>query len=64
MKIYTIVAGVNGVGKSSFSGALKAGPIVVENIVVEDEDKAEEFILKELSFTQETTLSGAKTEKP
>lgn len=79
MKIYTIVGGVNGVGKSSFTGVLKErttdlGAIVdVDRITAElggnalDGGKAalkkiRECIDKGVSFTQETTLSGYKTE--
>lgn len=80
MPCYTIIAGVNGVGKSSFSGVLKAerrdlGCIIdVDKIAVKgnlnplDAGKAavgkiEGFLSKNVSFTQETTLSGHKTEK-
>ena len=79
MKIYTIVGGVNGVGKSSFTGVLKErttdlGAIIdVDKITVDLGGNAlvggkaalkriRECIDKGLSFTQETTLSGYKTE--
>ena len=79
MKIYTIVGGVNGVGKSSFTGVLKErttdlGAIIdVDKITVDlggnalvggkaALKKIRECIDKGLSFTQETTLSGDKTE--
>lgn len=79
MKIYTIVGGVNGVGKSSFTGVLKErstdlGVIVdVDRIIAKlggnalDGGKAaltkiRECIDKGVPFTQETTLSGYKTE--
>lgn len=79
MKIYTIVGGVNGVGKSSFTGVLKErttdlGVIIdVDKITAELDGnvlaggkvalkKIRECIDKKLSFTQETTLSGYKTE--
>lgn len=79
MKIYTIVGGVNGVGKSSFTGVLKErttdlGVIIdVDKITVELGGNAfaggktalkriRECIDKGVSFTQETTLSGYKTE--
>lgn len=73
MKIYTIVGGVNGVGKSSFTGVLKErsselGTIIdVDKITAELGGKAalrkiNECIEKGVSFTQETTLSGRKTE--
>ena len=80
MKIYTIIAGVNGVGKSSLSGVLKTerndlGCIVdVDKIAAENNlsaidagkiavKKIDGFIDRELSFSQETTLSGQRTEK-
>ena len=80
MKIYTIIGGVNGVGKSSFTGVLKSrttdlGVIVdVDKITAQtggsalDGGKAairiiEDCIEKGVSFTQETTLSGHRTEK-
>jgi len=80
MKSYTIVGGVNGVGKSSLSGVLKAertdlGYIIdVDKLAVENQcgaiesgkialAKIEDFLARGLSFTQETTLSGLKTEK-
>lgn len=77
MKIYTIIGGVNGTGKSSLTGVLKAetkdlGKIIdVDKLNVEYGDvlaggKAavkliDECIEKGLTFTQETTLSGRKT---
>jgi len=80
MKNYTIVGGVNGVGKSSLSGVLKVertdlGHIIdVDKLAVEYKCgaidagkiallKIEECLGKGLSFTQETTLSGVRTEK-
>lgn len=79
MKTYTIIGGVNGVGKSSFTGVLKErcedlGHIVdVDKITAElgkgalaggkaALTKIENCIEKGLSFTQETTLSGYRTE--
>lgn len=79
MKIYTIVGGVNGVGKSSFTGVLKERSTDLGVIVDVDKITAElggnalaggkaalrkinECIDKGISFTQETTLSGRKTE--
>lgn len=79
MKIYTIIGGVNGVGKSSFTGVLKErcedlGQIIdVDKITAElgtgalaggkaALTKIENCIEKRLSFTQETTLSGYRTE--
>jgi len=80
MKSYTIVGGVNGVGKSSLSGVLKTertdlGYIIdVDKLAVEHKcdaiesgkialTKIDECLDKGLSFTQETTLSGVRTEK-
>ncbi len=76
MKIYTIIGGVNGVGKSSFTGVLKAvrtdlGMIVdVESVPVQCESEYNPILQKfhncmgkGVSFTQETTLSGYKTER-
>lgn len=78
-RTYTIVGGVNGTGKSSLSGVLKAqlmdlGPIIdVDKITAENGGSAiqggkialemiRDCLDKGLSFTQETTLSGRKTE--
>ena len=80
MPSYTIIAGVNGVGKSSLSGVLKSerndlGYIIdVDKISVENNctpldagkiaiNKIDHFLSKNISFSQETTLSGQKTEK-
>ena len=79
MKVYTIIGGVNGVGKSSFTGVLKERSTDLGIIVDVDKITAElggnalaggkaalkkirECIDKGVSFTQETTLSGRKTE--
>ena len=79
MKIYTIIGGVNGVGKSSFTGVLKECSTDLGIIVDVDRITAElgqgalaggkaalrkinECMEKGVSFTQETTLSGRKTE--
>ena len=79
MKIYTIIGGVNGVGKSSFTGVLKERSTDLGVIVDVDRITAElggnslaggkaalrkisQCIEKGVSFTQETTLSGRKTE--
>ena len=79
MKTYTIIGGVNGVGKSSFTGVLKErstdlGVIVDVDKITADLGgntlesgkaalrKLRECIDKGISFTQETTLSGRKTE--
>ena len=79
MKIYTIVGGVNGVGKSSFTGVLKERSTDLGMIIDVDKITAEmggsalaggkaalqkinDCISRGVSFTQETTLSGYKTE--
>ena len=79
MKTYTIIGGMNGTGKSSLTGVLKAqrsdlGQIIdVDKITAENGGSAilggkialsriGECLDKGLSFTQETTLSGRKTE--
>ena len=60
MKTYSIIGGIDGTGKSSFLGILKeVDPIVG---VVVDLDQVGKCIDKGVSFTQETTLSGRKTE--
>lgn len=80
MKIYTIIAGVNGAGKSSLAGALKAERDDMGIIIDVDKLNAEHggdrlaggkeaislidsCLEKGLNFTQETTLSGRRTEK-
>lgn len=80
MKTYTIIAGVNGVGKSSLTGALKAqrndlGYIIdVDKIAAENSrgaleagktavSKINDLLSKGVSFSQETTLSGVRSEK-
>ena len=79
MKTYTIIGGVNGVGKSSFTGLLKEqrsdlGIIIdVDRITAElggnalaggkaALKKIQDCMDKGISFTQETTLSGRRTE--
>ena len=79
MKIYTIIGGVNGVGKSSFTGVLKEQTTDLGIIIDVDKITAElggnplvggkaaltmirDCIDRNVSFTQETTLSGYKTE--
>lgn len=79
MRIYTIVGGVNGVGKSSFTGVLKERSTDLGTIIDVDKITAEmggsalaggkaalqkinDCISRGVSFTQETTLSGYKTE--
>lgn len=71
MKTYTIVAGVNGCGKSSLTGVLRTeidnlGKIIdFSSNTLEGGRQAVEIIEdcldKEICFTQETTLSGKKT---
>ncbi|MCL2126212.1 MAG: hypothetical protein FWH33_09535 [Oscillospiraceae bacterium] len=80
MPYYTIIAGVNGVGKSSLSGVLKTerndlGYIIDVDKIGTDNNcspidagktavgKINQYLSRELSFSQETTLSGQKTEK-
>lgn len=80
MKIYTIIGGVNGVGKSSLTGVLSAkttdlGIIIdVDKITAElgcDKIKGGKASIEKInhcldmgiSFTQETTLSGHRTER-
>lgn len=78
MKLYTIVGGVNGSGKSSLTGALKAEHNDLGTIIDVDKlnaqlgsvikggkaavKKIEECLVRGISFTQETTLSGVRTE--
>ena len=77
MKTYTIVAGVNGCGKSSLTGVLRTeidnlGKIIdVDKITLLCGDAVEggkqavalidDCLKKEICFTQETTLSDKKT---
>lgn len=80
MKIYTIIGGVNGVGKSSLTGALKGSRTDLGIIVDVDKltaqlggnpmeggkaalRKISACLEKGVSFTQETTLAGYKTER-
>ena len=80
MKIYNIIGGVNGVGKSSFTGVLKGsrndlGTIIDVDKITADMGgnvleggkaavlKIRECLQRNVSFTQETTLSGFKTEQ-
>ena len=66
MKIYTIIGGVNGVGKTSFVGILKELDPDLGTIIDIGENAAmvaiQECIARNITFTQETTLSGYKTE--
>ena len=65
MKTYTITGGVDGVGKSSLLGILTAERNDMGIIL--DEEAADQKIASCLesgvNFTQETTLSGARTLK-
>lgn len=80
MKIYNIIGGVNGVGKSSFTGVLKGSRNDLGTIIDVDKitadlggnvleggkaavTKIRECLERGFSFTQETTLSGYKTEQ-
>lgn len=80
MKIYTIIGGVNGVGKSSLTGVLKSevndlGVVIDVDKITADYGnnkikgaksaiaKMEKCLESGISFTQETTLSGARTLK-
>lgn len=60
MKIYTIIAGVNGAGKSSLTGVLRTE---MKNLgkVIDSIALIDECLEKEICFTQETTLSGHRT---
>ncbi|MCI7767133.1 MAG: zeta toxin family protein [Oscillospiraceae bacterium] len=65
MKIFTIIGGVNGVGKSSLTGVLKA--LRNDMGIIIGCENAETLVHccleKGVDFTQETTLSGKKTLK-
>jgi len=78
-KKYTIIGGVNGTGKSSFTGALKTQTIDLGEIIDVDKitsvagvspleggkiaiNRITDCLKNEISFTQETTLSGHKTQ--
>ncbi len=64
MKLYTIIGGVNGCGKSSLTGALKAERSDLGTVLDGDRPSTiDECLEKGTSFTQETTLSGARTER-
>jgi len=76
MKIYTIIGGVNGAGKSSLTGVLKTersdlGKIIdVDKLAIQHNSFVEggkaavlmqaQYIREGISFTQETTLSGQR----
>ncbi len=80
MKTYTIIGGVNGVGKSGFTCVLKGSRSDLGRIIDVDKITAQlggdtllggresirqmdDALHKGLSFTQETTLSGYRTER-
>lgn len=75
MNVYTIIAGVNGTGKSSLRGVLEGqnvnlGQIIDTYLIAKENnndlikaariavDKTRDCLNKNISFTQETTLSG------
>ena len=75
MSIYTIIAGVNGTGKSSLRGVLEGqnlnlGHIIDPDLIAKENNndlikaakiavaKIRDCLNKNISFTQETTLSG------
>ncbi len=70
-KICTIVGGVNGTGKTSMLGALKEIPpdmgIILTGAdcgaLADPGDQIDNCLKKGISFTQETTLSGFRTER-
>ena len=64
MKLYTIIGGVNGCGKSSLLGILQAVRNDLGHILEHPPvEKMNECLGKGLNFTQETTLAGARTER-
>ena len=80
MKTFTIIGGVDGVGKSSLSGVLSAENLDLGIIIDTDKmtaelggdrisggkkaiEKIDSCLEKGVNFTQETTLSGARTLK-
>ena len=80
MNTYTIIAGVNGTGKSSFRGVLEGQNVSLGHIIDADAIARENHyndiragrnaltqinycLDNHISFTQETTLSGYRTEK-
>ncbi len=61
MQIYTIIGGVNGAGKSSLTGSLRAERTDLGIVVDPDQLTAqciETALADGVNFTQETTLSG------
>lgn len=80
LNTYTIIAGVNGTGKSSFRGVLdgqnvRLGHIIDPDLIAKENNnniylagkvaisKINDCLDKNISFTQETTLSGHMLEK-
>ena len=64
MKLYTIIGGVDGCGKSSLAGILQAERFDLGTVLDGDRPSTiDECLEKGISFTQETTLSGARTER-
>lgn len=79
MKTYTVIAGVNGCGKSSLTGMLKAERSDLGTVIDVDRlqmkfggyilayrkatERIEECMQNNENFTQETTLSGVKAVK-
>lgn len=67
MKIYTIIGGVNGVGKSSLTGVLAAENDDLGVIIDTDKIKGGKTAIERINnslemginFTQDTTLSGS-----
>ena len=58
-KSFTVIAGLDCVGKTSLYGILSGERIVTNNV-----DYSDTYCLdNNISFTQETTLSGHRTEK-
>ena len=79
MRVYTIIGGVNGTGKSSLTGVLRTQTTDLGTIIDVDRitatgglspieggkvalQRIRECLEKGVSFTQETTLSGKRTE--
>lgn len=80
VKVYTIIGGVNGVGKSSLTGALQGSGFELGQVIDVDRltaqlggnpltggraalEQIRACLARNVSFTQETTLSGHLTRK-
>ena len=67
MKVYTIIAGVNGVGKSSLTGVLSRVRsdlgMIIDTDGIEATPRIETCLDAGVNFTQENTLSGVRTLK-